>query len=248
MTPLTGPKDEHHYAQVSEIASRLASVQSQIAQAVLERGPGPQVRLIAVSKRHSVEAIEEAYRAGARDFGENYVQELEQKARALESRCPEIRWHMIGPLQRNKVSKVVGRALIHTVDRRALIESLARRAQAQAVVQDCLVQVNPGEAQKSGIEESYLSEMLDAISAQAQLRCRGLMIIPPQNAAETGHPHFAWLARLAQTHLSKFEGESPELSMGMSGDFHAAILAGATMVRVGTAIFGPRDPQVGSSG
>lgn len=240
VTPLTTSGGGHHYAGVSDIASRLAQVQSQIAQAVVERGPGPAVRLIAVSKRHCVDAIEEAYLAGARDFGENYVQELEQKASELKTRCPEIRWHMIGPLQRNKVPKVVGRALIHTVDRLSLIEALGRRAKAQGLIQDCLVQVNPGESQKSGIEESQLSETLGAISSQAHLSCRGLMIIPPQNAGDVGHPHFAWLAGLAQTHLAGFSGESPELSMGMSGDFRPAILAGATMVRVGTAIFGPR--------
>lgn len=208
---------------------------------MLERGPGAGVRLIAVSKRHSVEAIEAAYRAGARDFGENYVQELEQKAKALETRCPEIRWHMIGPLQRNKVAKVVGRGLIHTVDRVALIESLGRRAQSAGVVQNCLVQVNPGEAQKAGIEASQLSEILDAISEQSHLRCQGLMMIPPRDSDKTGHPHFAWLAELSRAHRGRFAGQAPELSMGMSGDFHAAILAGATMVRVGTAIFGPRN-------
>lgn len=227
-------------AEVSDISVRLAQVQSQIAQAVLERGPGAPVRLIAVSKRHSVEAIEAAYQAGARDFGENYVQELEQKAAALEERCPEIRWHMIGPLQRNKVQKVLGRALIHAVDRASLIEALGRRAEAAGVVQDCLVQVNPGEAQKSGIEEDGLLEVLEQISDHAHLRCQGLMVIPPQDSAKAGHPHFAWLAGLSQRYLGQFANSAPELSMGMSGDFHAAILAGATMVRVGTAIFGPR--------
>lgn len=225
---------------MSDIASRLATVRSQIARAVLERGPGPEVRLIAVSKRHPIEAIEAAYLAGARDFGENYAQELEQKANALKDRCPEIRWHMIGPLQRNKVSKVLGRALIHTVDRPSLVEALGSKAKAADLVQPCLVQVNPGEAQKSGIDASGLREILDAIASQSHLQCRGLMVIPPQDSASAGHPHFSWLAGLASSHRARFQGETHELSMGMSGDFHAAILAGATMVRVGTAIFGPR--------
>lgn len=225
---------------MSDIAARLATVQSQIDQAVLERGPGARVRLIAVSKRHSIEAIEQAYLAGARDFGENYVQELEQKASALKDRCPEIRWHMVGPLQRNKVSKVLGRALIHTVDRVSLVQDLGRKAQALGVVQPCLVQVNPGEAQKSGVDASELSKLLEAIDEQSHLQCRGLMVIPPRDHASTGYPHFRWLSSLGETHSSRFEGETPELSMGMSGDFHPAILAGATMVRVGTAIFGPR--------
>lgn len=225
---------------MSDIEVRLAQVRSQVAQAVLARGPGASVRLIAVSKRHSVESIEQAYHAGVRDFGENYVQELEQKASALEKRCPEIRWHMIGPLQRNKVSKVLGRALIHTVDRVALVQSLGRKAQEAGLQQDCLVQVNPGEAQKSGAAQSLLPEILQAFSEQTHLRCRGLMVIPPKDSAKEGHPYFPWLAELSQTHLSSFVGETPELSMGMSGDFHAAILAGSTMVRVGTAIFGPR--------
>lgn len=225
---------------MSDVAARLAKVRAQIDEAVLKRGPGAPVRLIAVSKRHSVEAIEAAYHAGARDFGENYVQELEQKAKALKERCPELRWHMIGPVQRNKVSKVIGLGLIHTVDRVSLVESLGRKAQELDLVQECLVQVNPGEAQKSGVLEAELPEILDAIAAQAHLQCRGLMVIPPKDSGKDGHPHFAWLAGLAQTHLSSFAVETPELSMGMSGDFDAAIQAGATMVRVGTAIFGPR--------
>lgn len=230
---------------MTDIAANLARINAQIVQATQQRGPGPEVRLIAVSKRHPVEAIEIAYAAGQRDFGENYAQELEQKMQALKSRCPGIRWHMIGPVQRNKVPKLLGRVLIHTVDRRPLVRALQTRAEAQGLSQACLVQVNPGEAQKSGIEALFLGEILEEIEDASALECHGLMMIPPNAGPQVSGEHFSWLAKLSDKYREKFHSSNPVLSMGMSNDFSSAILAGSTMVRVGRAIFGPRPSTAG---
>lgn len=227
---------------MTDIAANLREVQARIDRAVLKRGPGEPVRLVAVSKRHPIEAIQAAYAAGQRDFGENYAQELEQKARDLRLACPEIRWHMIGPVQRNKVPKLSRAAMIHTVDRESLVQTLQQHAVKQDRSLECLVQVNPGEAQKSGISEEALPELLDSIAQASQLRCKGLMLIPPKLDAEASQAHFRWLAQLAEQHQARFSTYPAELSMGMSHDYSEAIVAGATMVRVGSAIFGPRPP------
>lgn len=225
---------------VIEISARIAAIQDRMAQAVMRRGPGAPLRLIAVSKRHPAEAIEAAYALGLRDFGENYAQELVQKREALAQRCPEIRWHMIGPLQRNKVAKVLGVSLIQTVDRLSLAQSLGNKAQAQGIEQDCLVQVNPGEAQKAGVDQEGLSELLDAVHGASHLNLRGLMLIPPKGSLAERRVHFEWLRELARREQSRLRLPLLELSMGMSEDFEEAILAGASMIRVGSAIFGPR--------
>lgn len=223
-----------------DVVANLRGIQSRLADAMQRRGEGPPVRLIAVSKRHSTEAIVAAYDAGQRDFGENYAQELEEKSEALAQRCPEIRWHMIGPLQRNKVPKILGCSMLHTVDRGSLVQALEKRAASAQRTLSCLVQVNPGEAQKSGISEGELPALLETLGAAQHLRCAGLMLIPPNDGPEARRGYFAWLARLGEQHRACFEGENPELSMGMSSDFEDGILAGATLVRVGSAIFGPR--------
>lgn len=223
-----------------DVAANLAAIHARIAKAVQARGPGPLPTLIAVSKRHSSALIQAAYAAGQRDFGENYAQELEQKAQELKEACPQIRWHMIGPVQRNKVPKILGCDLLHTVDRLSLVQSLARRASEAGIRLSCLVQVNPGEAQKSGVSEQELGPLLDALQETQALSCRGLMLIPPDAGPDARRRHFDWLAGLGATHADRFDQAEPVLSMGMSGDFEEAIQAGSTMVRVGSAIFGPR--------
>jgi len=220
---------------------RLAAVRQAIARAVARRGDGPPVRLVGVSKRHPSSAIEAAAAAGLEDFGENYAQELRDK-RAHHPQAPW-RWHFIGALQRNKAKHVVGCALVHSVDRPALLQALQHAAAARDHVQSVLVQVDvAGEEQKAGIAPGALPDLLEAFAALSHVRCRGLMLIPPQGTPEQTRPHFRALRRLAEAHRHppRPHVELDELSMGMSADFEVAIEEGATLVRVGTAIFGPR--------
>jgi pyridoxal phosphate enzyme (YggS family) len=211
------------------IAARLAEVRARIAEACRACGRDPaSVTLVAVSKTVAAERCREAVAAGQAILGENYAQELRDKAPAV----PGARWHFIGPLQRNKVKYVVGTAeLIHSVDSVALIEEIARQAARRGVQQRCLVQVNlAGEDQKAGCAPAELPSLLAAFGAHAQ--CTGLMTIPP--AAGDPRPHFRALAELARAH------GLADLSMGMTADFPAAISEGATLVRIGTALFGAR--------
>jgi pyridoxal phosphate enzyme (YggS family) len=213
------------------LADKLTNVRAQLAQAARASGRDPgSVTLLAVSKTMPVERIREAIAAGQDLFGENYAQELRDKAREVK----DARWHYIGPLQRNKVKYVVGAAeLIHTVDSPSLLDEIAARADKLGIVQRCLVQVNIGrEPQKSGCAVEDVPALVRAFAARPTVRCDGLMCIPPEDA-----PPRAFFDNLAQ--LAKAEGLST-LSMGMSADFAEAIAAGATIVRVGSAIFGER--------
>jgi pyridoxal phosphate enzyme (YggS family) len=170
--------------------------------------------------------------AGARDIGENYAQELRAKQEALGDLS--LRWHFIGRLQKNKAKDVVGRVvLVHSVDSIELAAALGRRAVSAGVVQDVLAEVNVGgEATKGGVAEDEVTRLVDGMRAIAGVRCVGLMTIPPP--AQDNRPHFRALAALAR------RLDVRELSMGMSDDYEAAIEEGATIVRVGTAIFGAR--------
>jgi pyridoxal phosphate enzyme (YggS family) len=227
---------------VTTLAERLGSVRVRIAEAARAAGRDPSsVRLVAVSKLHPAEAIAEAMAAGQRDFGENYAQELRDKARALGGAS----WHFIGPLQRNKVKYVVGVAtLIHGVDGASLLDEIARRAAAAGVVQRALVEVNlGGEAQKSGCAEGELAALVDEFRARPSVRLEGLMCIPPLETAaepERARPFFRRLRELRDGERARTGLALAELSMGMSADYPIAIAEGATLVRVGTAIFGER--------
>ena len=232
------------------IADNLARVRDQIAAAIDRRGPGPAVTLIGVGKKQPVAALQAALLAGLRDLGENYAQEFASKHAdpTLVALAP--RWHFIGALQTNKARLVVGRALIHTVDRPALVTALAARARALACTQEILIEVNlAGEAQKAGVAPEALPALLDAVAHEAGvLRCVGLTLIPPADAdPERARPHFAALRELAaRAGGGRPHVELRELSMGMSGDFAVAIAEGATLVRIGTAIFGARPPATPS--
>jgi len=225
---------------LSGIAERLAHIQARVEQAARAAGRDPKsVRLIAVSKKMPAEAIREAYDAGQRLFGENYAQELATKADALAD-LSDIEWHFIGHLQSNKARLVAPRArVVHTVDGASLAKELARRAEAAGRTLDVLIEVNvSGEPQKHGIVASELAEVLAGVRAFPPLSVRGLMTMPPEGDLDVAREVFETLASLRNLHGGP--GVLPELSMGMSGDFETAIAAGATIVRVGTAIFGAR--------
>ncbi|MCX4245924.1 YggS family pyridoxal phosphate-dependent enzyme [Paraliomyxa miuraensis] len=231
----------HADATVADVAARLAAVRERIAAAVARRGDGPAVRLVGVSKRQPLTAIENAAAAGLQDFGENYAQELRDKQQA-HPHAPW-RWHFIGALQSNKVRLVVGCALVHTIDRPKLLPAIEHHAAEHGHVQDVLVQVNvAGEVGKAGIAPHELPALLDRFADLPHVRCRGLMLIPPEASPEATRPHFRALRHLAeaQAATSRPGVVLEELSMGMSADFEVAIEEGATLVRVGTAIFGPR--------
>jgi pyridoxal phosphate enzyme (YggS family) len=224
------------------IASRLAEVRERIARAARAAGRDPSsVKLVAVSKTKGPEAVREAYAAGQRAFGENYAQELAAKAEALAD-LTEIEWHFIGHLQTNKAKVVARHAhVVHTVDSTALVRELGKRATREARVRPLpvLVEVNVGgEAQKAGAAPSEIEEVMRAVQAQEALALRGLMTMPPADDLAAARRVFETLVSLRNLHGGT--AVLPELSMGMTGDLEVAIACGATMVRVGTAIFGPR--------
>ncbi len=223
------------------LVQRWREVTGQMAHAAAKAGRTPEsVRLVAVSKYHPAEAIRSLYLAGQKSFGENYVQEALLKM----SRLPqEIDWHFIGHVQTNKVKSVVGQfSLIHGLDSLKLARAMQKQAQCLDVVQDVLVQVNLArEGQKCGIFPEDLQELADFLSRSTHLRWQGLMLMPPFfDDPERVRPLFASLRVLAEKLRAEWGLLLPELSMGMTGDFEAAIEEGATLVRIGTRIFGER--------
>lgn len=215
--------------------SGLADVRSKIAKAARDAGRDPaSITLIAITKGFGVEAVGPTLEAGQRVFGENRVQEAKTKWPDLRARYPEIELHLVGPLQSNKARDAVALFdAIHTVDRPKIAATLAEEMARQGRKPRLLVEINTGaEPQKAGI----LPEAADVFIAECRTRhglsIAGLMCIPPLN--EPPAPHFALTAKIAKRNGLTL------LSMGMSADFASAIAFGATHVRVGTAIFGPR--------
>ena len=218
------------------ITERWREVRARVDRACARAERDPRdVTLIAVSKFQPISAVREAARAGAKDFGENYAQEL--VAKHLE--CDDVRWHFIGRLQRNKVKAIAGHvSLIHAVDTAELAAEIGKRSPA---VQPVLLVVNlGGEDTKSGVDEAGAPALARQIAAIPGVRLEGLMTMPPPaDDPEASRPCFEKL-RALRDHLTTTLGPLPVLSMGMSGDFEVAIACGATHVRVGTAIFGER--------
>jgi hypothetical protein len=220
----------------------LAAVRRRMADAATRAGRDPgDVRLVGVTKGVEPERILAAL-AGERhvELGENKVQELIAKMRALEDGPLRITWHFVGSLQRNKARDVVGAvSLIHSVDSVRLAEAIARRARDRGVVQDVLLEVNTsGEPTKHGFAPDAAAAAATAVAGLEGIALKGLMTI----AAQDGDPARACFALLRQLRdrIAARHDAVVELSMGMSGDFEAAIAEGATIVRIGTAIFGPR--------
>ncbi len=228
---------------VMSIADNFNSVMDRIEYAARRAGRDPgSVRLVAVSKTKPAEAVMEAMKAGQRIFGENYVQELTTKAGQVAG---PVEWHFIGSLQSNKVKYIAGLVtLVHSVDRLSLAEEIDKQWGKLDKTCDVLVEVNvSGEKSKTGTATSEAVRLVSDIARLPHLRIKGLMTMPPFfDEPESARPYFRELRELAEKIAS--EGipnvEMKELSMGMSGDFEVAIEEGATLVRVGSAIFGYR--------
>lgn len=218
-------------------------IRSEIHRAAVNAGRNPDdIRLVAVSKTKPVEMVEEAFSAGQVMFGENYVQELVAKADQLTL---PVEWHFIGHLQSNKVKPIAGIvSLIHSVDRLSLAREIDRQWRQLGLVCSVLVQVNvSGESSKSGTTTADAVELIRSIAELSHIRITGLMTMPPFFAdPEYSRPFFRELKQLSQSvaHLAIPGVEMRELSMGMSGDFVQAIEEGATLVRIGSALFGSR--------
>lgn len=222
----------------SAIAARLAAVRERIEAAAGRVGRDPaSIDVIAVSKRKPVEDIVAAYEAGQRDFGENYVQEFAAK-RELLPPLDDARFHFIGKLQSNKAGKAAGLfTTIHTLDSSKLARRLDRFGKPLEVFLEVKLSA---EESKSGMDPGLLGAVLEDVAAASNLRLSGLMTMPPWNAdPEHARPYFRHLRELAERH------GIGGLSMGMSHDLEVAIAEGATHLRIGTAIFGPRDPLPG---
>jgi pyridoxal phosphate enzyme (YggS family) len=216
-------------------ADRLADVRQHIAAAARAAGRDPAaVTLVAVSKTHGADRVRELLDAGQRVFGENRVQEAEEKFPALKAECPDLKLHLIGPLQTNKAREAVALFdVIESVDRERLAATLAKEMARGDRRPDCYIQVNTGEEpQKAGVLPGEVDAFVAACRDTHKLPIAGLMCIPPVD--EEPAPHFALLAKMAARN-----GLST-ISMGMSADYETAIRLGATHVRVGTALFGTR--------
>ncbi|MBF0562029.1 MAG: YggS family pyridoxal phosphate-dependent enzyme [Alphaproteobacteria bacterium] len=220
---------------VEEILANLATVQATISDAARESGRMPDaITLVAVSKTHPAERVRVVLAAGQREFGENRVQEAQAKWPDLRREYPDVRLHLLGPLQTNKVAEAVALFdVIETVDRPKLALALARQMAQAGRRPDCYIQVNTGEEpQKAGVMPAEADAFIQACLKDHGLPVVGLMCIPPTGEAPA--PHFAFLREIARRH------GLATLSMGMSGDYLTAISLGATHVRIGTAIFGDR--------
>lgn len=230
---------------MNSLLENISSIYKRISHAAMRAGRNPEdVKLIAVTKKVSIERIKEAIDAGLRIFGENRVQEAQKKISNFEFRISNfnLEWHLIGHLQKNKARYAVQLFdMIHSVDSTGLAGEINGNAEKTGKIQDVLIEVKlSSEETKHGILKIELMELIKAVSAMKNLNLRGLMTIPPFfEDQKDARPYFRELRELRDK-ASSDGFDLPELSMGMSHDFEAAIEEGATMVRIGTAIFGER--------
>ena len=222
-----------------DLTARIASVRGRVADACARSGrPTDAVRVVAVAKRMPAVLVREAAGAGVEIIGENYLQEAQAKQMELAD-VPGLEWHFIGRVQRNKAARLAGFSLVHSIADLGIATALDRAAGVRAQPISVLVQVNlSGERTKDGTTVGDLPRLLDDIRRLAYVRVVGLMTMPPPLPPEEVRPMFAALRELRDR--QEAATELRELSMGMSGDFEVAIEEGASLVRIGTAIFGPR--------
>ena len=221
----------------ADVRRRFAEVKDRLVAACRAAGREPEaVALVAVSKRQPEARLAAAIALGHCDFGENYPQELAHK----QAEHPDVRWHFVGHLQRNKAKLVADAALIHGLDSDKLARALDRQGQGGDRKLPVLIQVHQGgEATKAGVEPAEVGALIDATRVLDHLEVQGLMTLPPPGE---GRRHFAELRELRDRLRVQTGLPLPHLSMGMSDDFEDAIAEGATIVRIGTALFGPRPP------
>lgn len=228
---------------MENVARNLAAVYARVEAAAGRAGRDPgEIRLLAVSKMQPAGALAEAWEAGQRDFGENYLQEALPKLEALADR--DVRWHFIGGLQSNKTRAVAERFdWVHTVDRESIARRLSEQRPAGLPPLHICLQVNvSGEGSKGGVAPERLPELAAAVAGLPRIRLRGLMAIPaPAQDPEAQRVPFRRLRELMQV-LNARGHRLDSLSMGMSDDLEAAVAEGATIIRIGTAIFGARGP------
>lgn len=227
------------------ISENLRDINENIEKACKNAGRSTDsVHLIAVSKTKPVEMLKEAYDLGCRIFGENRVQELQEKMPALPD---DIKWHMIGHLQTNKIKYIIGKvALIHSVDTLHLAEAINKEASKNNCIQDVLIEINvAGESSKFGTADMDVNkQLIKDVSALKNIRLKGLMTVAPYtDDPEDNRVYFKALKQLSEDMREYFDGE-PVLSMGMTGDYMVAIEEGATYVRVGTGLFGERNYNI----
>lgn len=229
----------------SDLTDRVAEVRGRIALAAARGGHGQAVRLVAVTKTHGPEAVEAAHDAGVHDIGENKVQEALRKQDAVAERslvpAAALRWHLIGHLQTNKVKALARFALFHALDRAKLAAAVDRIGGEAPAPVEVLVQVNvSGEDTKGGFALSELGAEAARLRTLAGLRVMGVMTMAPFDASEATLRRVFSGARTAREVLRAAGHEAAELSMGMSGDYEVAVEEGATLVRLGTVLFGER--------
>jgi pyridoxal phosphate enzyme (YggS family) len=227
-----------------DLPARVAEVRGRIAEAAARGGHGQTVRLIAVTKTHGPDAVEAAWSSGIADVGENKVQEAVRKMEALAGSAAErggVRWHLIGHLQTNKAKALPRFALFHALDRDGLVEAARDAAVKESKMLDVLVQVNiSGEASKGGYAPEAIPALADRLAAMPSLAVRGVMTMAPFDAEERVLRDVFAGARGCAQMLRAAGLPATELSMGMSGDYEVAVEEGATLVRLGTVLFGAR--------
>lgn len=231
---------------LNQITVNLDRISAEIASAARSYGRDPDtVRLLAVSKRHPVAAIRAAHAWGQDDFGENYVGEAVEK---IEQLPDTLTWHFIGAIQSNKTRLIASHfQWVHTIDRMRIARRLSDQRESQHDL-NVLIQVNlGGDAQRAGVTPESALDLAEEVNGLPRLALRGLMVLPPpEETFDAQRHHFARLAELGARGRAR-ELPLTELSMGMSGDLRAAIAEGATWVRVGTGVFGPRPAQGASN-
>jgi pyridoxal phosphate enzyme (YggS family) len=229
----------------SELLEKIKNIYRRISSAAIRSGRNPfDVKLIAVTKTVEAGRIKEAISLGLRVFGENRVQEAKEKISSLSHKVPDckLEWHMIGHLQKNKVKAAIRLFdVIHSLDSAGLAEELNTHAEKEGKIQRVLIEVKLSEEEtKYGVSKVDLMDLIKVVSGMKNLKLEGLMTLPPFfDEPETGRPFFRELRELRDKAESRGY-RLPELSMGMTNDFESAILEGATMVRIGTGIFGER--------
>lgn len=230
---------------VAEIVRRRAEILETIARAARARDRDPaQVALMAVTKGHSGETVANAARAGLTLFGENRVQEGAAKIQALPAGLPHLTWHLIGPLQTNKAKTALQYfQVLESLDRERLAVRLESLLAGEVRVVSVLIEINVAkEPSKSGVFPEDAARLCEAALSCSHLEVRGLMSVPPYDEdPESSRPYFRELASLRDRLADEFARPFPELSMGMSHDYPVAVEEGATEIRVGTALFGPRE-------